>query len=126
MIVLWILVVSGAVSNPRIRNILSLINLAMDRSELAGLSAEELIAKRDTIEEEIRKQHELLDMVRTRHASCWIHGVVSLISAMGGFQHGVLCTWQLPWLAVKKPWSALAPLLSLLTQTGIDKAPLLF
>ena len=51
----------------------------MDRSELAGLSAEELIAKRDTIEEEIRKQHELLDMVRTRHASCWIHGVVSPI-----------------------------------------------
>ena len=43
----------------------------MDKSELAGLSAEELIAKRDTIEEEIRKQHELLDMVRTcrRHAS---------------------------------------------------------
>ena len=41
----------------------------MDRSELAGLSAEELIAKRDTIEEEIRKQHELLDMVRTRRAS---------------------------------------------------------
>ena len=42
----------------------------MDRSELAGLSAEELIAKRDTIEEEIRKQHELLDMVRTRLTSC--------------------------------------------------------
>ena len=42
----------------------------MDRSELAGLSAEELIAKRDTIEEEIRKQHELLDMVRTCLTSC--------------------------------------------------------
>ena len=21
---------------------------------------------------------------------------------VGGFQHGVLCTWQLPWLAVEK------------------------
>ena len=37
---------------------------------MAGLSAEELIAKRDTIEEEIRKQHELLDMVRTCLTSC--------------------------------------------------------
>ena len=44
---------------------------------------------------------------------------------MGGFQHGVLCTWQLPWLAVEKPWPALAgPFLSFLTQTGIDKTPL--
>lgn len=37
----------------------------MDRSELARLSAEELIAKRDSIEEEIRKHHELLDTVRS-------------------------------------------------------------
>jgi len=27
---------------------------------------------------------------------------------VGGFQHGVSCTWQLPWLAVEKPWLALA------------------
>ena len=41
------------------------------------------------------------------------------------FQHGVLCTWQVPWLAVEKPWSVPAwPFLSSLTQTGIDKAPL--
>ena len=25
-----------------------------------------------------------------------------------GFQHGVPCTWQLPWLAVEKSWLALA------------------
>ena len=44
---------------------------------------------------------------------------------MGGFQYGVLCTWQLPWLAVEKPWPAPAwSFLSLLTQTGVDKAPL--
>ena len=30
------------------------------------------------------------------------------IREVGGFQHGVLCTWQLPLLAVEKPWSALA------------------
>ena len=42
---------------------------AMDRSELAGLSAEELIAKRDSIEEEIRKQLELLDMVRSHDSA---------------------------------------------------------
>ena len=40
---------------------------------------------------------------------------------MGRFQHRVSCTWQLPWLAVGKPWSAF---LSFLTQTGVDKAPL--
>ena len=39
---------------------------------------------------------------------------------MGGFQHGVPCTWQLLWLAVEKLWSALAwPFLSFLTQTGV-------
>ena len=27
---------------------------------------------------------------------------------VGGLQRGVPCTWQLPWLAVEKPWSALA------------------
>ena len=37
------------------------------------------------------------------------------------------CTWQLPWLAIEKPCSAPAgPFLFSLTQTGIDKAPLLF
>ena len=41
---------------------------------------------------------------------------------VGGFQHRVACTWQLPWLAVENPWSA--PAGSFLTQTGIDKAPL--
>ena len=34
-------------------------------------------------------------------------------------------TWQLPCLAVEKPWSALGwPFLSFLTQKGVDKAPL--
>ena len=33
---------------------------------------------------------------------------------------GVLCTWQLAWLALAGPF------LSILTQTGIDKAPLPF
>jgi len=43
---------------------------------------------------------------------------------VGRFQHGLPCTWQLPWLGVEKPWSALSwPFLSL-TQTGVDKAPL--
>ena len=38
---------------------------------------------------------------------------------MGGFQHGV------PWLAVEKPWSALAgPFLTLLAQTGSGTTPL--
>ena len=49
------------------------------------------------------------------------------IGGGGQFQHGVLCTWQLPWLAVEKPCSALAcPFLSFLTKAGIDKAPLPF
>ena len=26
--------------------------------------------------------------------------------AVGGFQHGVPCAWQLPWLALEWPWSA--------------------
>ena len=30
------------------------------------------------------------------------------MGGVGGFQLGVPCTWQLPWLAVEKPWSALA------------------
>ena len=43
----------------------------------------------------------------------------------GWVQPRVPCTWQLPWLAVEKPWLALAwPFLSLLTQMGVDKAPL--
>ena len=42
-----------------------------------------------------------------------------------GFQHGVPCTWQLPWLAVEKPWSALVgPFLTLLAQTGSETTPL--
>ena len=46
---------------------------------------------------------------------------------MGGVQHGVPCKWQLPWLAIEEPWSALAwAFLSFLTQTGVDKAPLPF
>ena len=41
---------------------------------------------------------------------------------VGGFQHGVPCTWQLPWLAIRKPWSALAgPFLSFLPQTGVER-----
>ena len=47
------------------------------------------------------------------------------IGGGGGFQLGVPCTWQLPWLAVEKPWSALAgPLLTLLAQTGSGTTPL--
>ena len=47
------------------------------------------------------------------------------IGGMGGFQLGVPCTWQLPWLAVEKPWSALAgPSLTLLAQTGSGTTPL--
>jgi len=42
---------------------------------------------------------------------------------MGRFQLGVPFTWQLPWLAVEKPWSAL-PLLTLLAQTGSGTTPL--
>ena len=46
---------------------------------------------------------------------------------MGGFQHGMPCTWQLPWLAVEKSWLALGWLfLSFLTQTDVDKALLTF
>ena len=46
---------------------------------------------------------------------------------MGGVQRGVPCTWQLPWLAIEGPWSALAwAFLSFMTQTGIDKASLPF
>jgi len=39
----------------------------MDCSDLVELSAEELISKKDSIEDEIRKQHELLEAVRTPH-----------------------------------------------------------
>ena len=38
------------------------------------------------------------------------------------FQDGLPCTWQLPWLAIEKPWSALAwPFLSFLTQMGVER-----
>ena len=44
-----------------------------------------------------------------------------------GAVHNALFTWQLPCLAVEKPWSALAgPFLSFLTQTGVNKALLPF
>ena len=49
------------------------------------------------------------------------------IGKVGGFQHGVPCTWQLPWMAVEKPWSALAwAFHSFMTQACVDKAPLPF
>ena len=70
----------------------------------------------------------------TRHATLAAHYQLAqsilkisfaLAKKVGGFQHGVPCTWQLLWLAIEKPWSALAwPFLSFLTQTGVDKAPL--
>ena len=45
------------------------------------------------------------------------------IGGGGQFTPELPCTWQLPWLAVEKPWLTLAwPFLSFLTQTGIDKA----
>ena len=44
---------------------------------------------------------------------------------VGGFQHGVLCAWQLPWLAIEEPWLALAgPHLTLSAQTGSGTTPL--
>ena len=44
---------------------------------------------------------------------------------MGRFQHKVPYTWELSWLAVEKPWSALdGPFLFFLIQTDIDKASL--
>ena len=47
------------------------------------------------------------------------------IGEVGGFQLRVPCTWQLPWLAVEKRWSALAgPFLTLLAQTGSGTTPL--
>ena len=44
----------------------------------------------------------------------------------GGWVHPwVPCTWQLPWLARKEPWSAVAgPFLALLAQTGSGTSPL--
>ena len=51
---------------------------------------------------------------------------------VGGFQHRVQYKWQLPWLAVEKPWSALAwPFLTFLTNgcrkgsSAFVEAPLL-
>ena len=42
------------------------------------------------------------------------------IGGGGWVHHKLLCTWQLPWLAVEKPWSALAwPFLFFLPQTGV-------
>ena len=44
---------------------------------------------------------------------------------VGGHSHDMLCTWRLSWLAVEKPWSALAwPFLSFFTQTGVETTPL--
>ena len=54
------------------------------------------------------------------------------IGDVDGFQHSIpptspYPTWQLPWLAVEKPWSALAgPFLTLLAQTGSGTTPLHF
>ena len=49
----------------------------------------------------------------------------SWVNLVNPLWHGLSCTWQLLWLAVEKPWSALAwPFLSFLTQMGVDKAPL--
>ena len=46
---------------------------------------------------------------------------------MIGFQHGYRAHGKLPWLAVEKPWSALArPFLSFMTQTGVDRLLCLF
>ena len=43
------------------------------------------------------------------------------IGKVGKFQHGILCTWQLPWLAVEQCWLALAgPLLTLLEKIGAE------
>ena len=43
---------------------------------------------------------------------------------MGGHSHDMPYTWRLSWLAIEKPWSALAgPFLSFLTQTDVEKAP---
>ena len=37
----------------------------------------------------------------------------------------MLCAWQLPWLSVEQPWSALAgPFLTLLAQMGTEVTPL--
>ena len=44
---------------------------------------------------------------------------------VGGFQHGMPCTWQLPWLAVEWPWSApTGPFLTFLAQMGVETSPL--
>ena len=62
-----------------------------------------------------------------------VRDAVHMAATLAGFRKALVgtglmpCTWQLPWLAVEKPWSALAwVFLSFLTQTGIDKAPLPF
>ena len=47
------------------------------------------------------------------------------IGEVTGFQHRMPCTWQLPWLGIEQPWSALAgPYLTLLAQTGLAITPL--
>ena len=38
---------------------------------------------------------------------------------MGGHSHDMLCTWWLSWLAVEKPWLALAG--PFLTQMGVER-----
>ena len=46
--------------------------------------------------------------------------------AQGEVGRDMPCIWQLSWLAVEKPWLALAgPFLSFITQMGIEKALLL-
>ena len=44
---------------------------------------------------------------------------------VGWHSHDMTCTWRLSWLAVERPWSALAgPFLYFFAQTGIETAPL--
>ena len=44
---------------------------------------------------------------------------------MGGHSYDMPYTWQLPWLDVEQPWSALAgPFLTLLVQKGTETTPL--
>ena len=44
------------------------------------------------------------------------------IGKVGGHSHDISCTWQLSWLAVEKPWSALAvPFLAFLTQMEVER-----
>jgi len=44
---------------------------------------------------------------------------------LSGFEHRVLCTYQLPWLAVEQPWAALVGIfLKFSAQMGVESTPL--